>query len=82
VGPGLSGSSEGRGTGAREGAAYSPGGDREADPAGGWGRLAGDLGSAWMPSRETVSLTCAAMPFTVNRLTLRFVSDTYFLELQ
>ena len=29
-----------------------------------------------------VSLTCAAMPLTVNRLTLRFVSDTYSLELQ
>jgi hypothetical protein len=29
-----------------------------------------------------VSLTCVAMALTVNRLTLRFVSDTYFLELQ
>jgi hypothetical protein len=27
-------------------------------------------------------LTCAAMPLTVNRLTLRYVSDTYSLELQ
>jgi hypothetical protein len=26
-------------------------------------------------------LTCAAMPLTVNRLTLRYVSDTYSLEL-
>jgi hypothetical protein len=27
-------------------------------------------------------LTCTAMPLTVNRLTLRYVSDTYSLELQ
>jgi hypothetical protein len=40
-------------------------------------------GLPWMPSVGVgASLTCAAMALTVNRLTLRFVSDTYFLELQ
>jgi hypothetical protein len=36
-----------------------------------------------MPSLGVaVSLTCAAVALTVNRLTLDFVSDTYSLELQ